>query len=146
MSRIFLDSSVLIAASASNVGASHAVIVMAEIGLIKAIVSEQVIEECERNLQKKLPQSLETFRLIISKISPEILPQPSFNEFKQWINIIEAKDAPILAAAITAKVTRLLTLNTKDFTPNVSNLSNLRLQTPGQFVQEVRNLIVQGIE
>jgi len=60
MSRIFLDSSVLIAASASNVGASHAVIVMAEIGLIKAIVSEQVIEECERNLQKKLPQSLET--------------------------------------------------------------------------------------
>lgn len=95
MIRIFLDSSVLIAASASNVGASHAVIVMAEIGLIKAIVSEQVIEECERNLQKKLPKSLETFQLIISKVSPEILPQPSFNEFKQWINIIEAKDAPI---------------------------------------------------
>jgi predicted nucleic acid-binding protein len=51
--KIFLDSSVIIAACGSRSGASHAVIVMAEIGLFKVLISEQVIEECDRKSQPK---------------------------------------------------------------------------------------------
>jgi predicted nucleic acid-binding protein len=48
MRRIFADSSVLIAGCGSRTGASHAVLTMAEIGLFKLVVSEQVLEECDR--------------------------------------------------------------------------------------------------
>ncbi len=50
---------------------------------------------------------------------------------------IEPKDAPILAAAAIGKVNRLLTLNTKDFTSQVSAQSGLLIQTPSEFIQEV---------
>ena len=53
MKRIFADSSILIAGAASKTGASRAVLTMAEIGLFKILISEQVLEECQRNLYKK---------------------------------------------------------------------------------------------
>jgi len=139
--RVFLDSSALIAACGSASGASHAVIVMAEIGLFKVVISEQVVDECERNLMKKLPKALPVFRQIISTIAPEILPNPSTTEIEQWVAIIEPKDAPILPAAVVGQVNRLLTLNTKDFTPEVSAQSGLLIQTPSEFIQQIRALI-----
>jgi len=48
MRRIFADSSVLIAGCGSRTGASRAVLRMAEIGLFKLLVSEEVLEECKR--------------------------------------------------------------------------------------------------
>jgi len=74
--RIFLDSSVIIAACGSRSGA-NAVIVMAEIGLFKVLISEQVIEECDRNITKKLPKALPILKQILSVINPEILPNPA---------------------------------------------------------------------
>jgi len=35
----------------------------------------------------------------------------------------------------------LLTLNTKDFTPEVSAQSGLLIQTPSEFIQQIRALI-----
>ena len=144
MVRIFLDSSVLIAGSASTQGASYAVILLAEIGLIKAVISNQVVEECERNLAKKLPQSLGVFRSIVSTINPEILSDPELSEVSSLMDIIEPKDVPILGAALQGEGSCLLTLNTKDFTPNVADRVGLKIQTPGQFIQEVRGLLVNN--
>ena len=76
MKRIFADSSILIAGAASKTGASRAVLTMAEIGLFKILISEQVLEECQRNLHKKIPLVLPIFKQIISQINPEILPNP----------------------------------------------------------------------
>ncbi len=102
MRRIFLDSSVIIAACGSRSGASHAVIVMAEIGLFKVLISEQVIEECDRNITKKLPKAIPILKQILSVINPEILPNPAIADVVKWETIIEPKDAPILAAALLA--------------------------------------------
>lgn len=52
MKRIFADSSILIA------GASRAVLTMTEIGLFKILISEQVLEECQRSLYKMADSSL----------------------------------------------------------------------------------------
>ena len=93
MVRVFLDSSVLIAASASNRGASYDVILLGEIGLIKVVIS-----------------------------------------------------SPILGAALQGNVNFLLTLNTRDFTPQVAEKVDLKIKTPGQFIQELRELIVNSIQ
>jgi predicted nucleic acid-binding protein len=142
--RIFLDSSVIIAACGSRSGA-NAVIVMAEIGLFKVLISEQVIEECDRNITKKLPKALPILKQILSVINPEILPNPAIADVVKWETIIEPKDAPILAAALLARSDRLLSLNTKDFTPNVAQQSGLKLQTPSEFIQEIRSILTQEL-
>lgn len=118
---------------------------MAEIGLFKLLLSDQILVECKRNLLKKLSKALPVFEQIIKNIDPEILPDPSFAESSLYFNIIEAKDAPILAAALLAKVDRLLSLNTKDFTKEVSVQTAITIQTPSEFIQEIREVITQGL-
>lgn len=145
MRRVFADSSVIIAGAASRKGASRAVLMMAEIGLFQLVISEQVVTECERNLTKKLPAALPVFAELLTQINLEIQPDPPLSESNRWNTIIEAKDAPILAAAIGAKIDRLLSLNTKDFTSEVAMTSGLTIQTPAQFIQEIRELVVSGL-
>lgn len=145
MRRIFVDACVLIAGAGSPGGASRAVLTMAEIGLFTMVLSRQIIDECERNLRKKLPAALPVFAQLLAVITPDILPDPPPAEFKRWAAIIEAKDAPILAAAVQCAPDRLLTLNTRDFTPQVAHQSGLTIQTPGEFVQEIRGLITKGL-
>jgi predicted nucleic acid-binding protein len=145
MRRIFADSSVLIAGCGSRTGASRAVLTMAEIGLFKLVASQQVLDESERNLRKKLPAALPIFTQLLADINPEFQPDPSLEESLRWADIIEAKDTPILAAAVLANVDRLLSLNTKDFTAEVAVQSGLMIQTPAQFVREIRQIVEEGL-
>ncbi|NJS12912.1 MAG: PIN domain-containing protein [Microcoleus sp. CSU_2_2] len=145
MRRIFADSSVLIAGCGSRTGASRAVLTMAEIGLFKLVVSQQVLDECDRNLRKKLPAALPIFTQLLADINPEFQPDPSLEESLRWVDIIEAKDTPILAAAVLANVDRLLSLNTKDFTAEVAARSRLIIQTPAEFVREIREIVEEGL-
>lgn len=145
MKRVFADSSILIAGTASRTGASRAVLTMAELGLFKLLISEQVLEECQRNLNKKLPEALPIFNQIINQINPEILANPSQEEYLPYCKIIEEKDAPILTSALLANVDRLLSLNTKDFTPKVSQQTGITIQTPSQFIQEIRLIITEQL-
>jgi hypothetical protein len=46
---------------------------------------------------------------------------------------------------VAAQVDRFLTLNTKDFTPEVAAQSGLHIMTPGEFVQEIRGLVYGGL-
>ncbi|MEG4394471.1 hypothetical protein [Microcoleus sp. BROC3] len=62
----------LIAGCGSRTGASRAVLTMAEIGLFKLVVSEQVLQECDRTLRKKIPAALPIFTELLATINPEI--------------------------------------------------------------------------
>lgn len=85
-----------------------------------------------------------SFRSIVSTINPEILSDPELSEVSSLMDIIEPKDVPILGAALQGEVSCLLTLNTKDFTSDVAVRVGLKIQTPGQFIQEVRGLLVNN--
>jgi predicted nucleic acid-binding protein len=143
--KVFLDASVIIAGSASRSGASRAVLNLAEIGLIQAVISEQVLTEVERNIQEKLPQALPYLTELLGYIAWEIQDDPTFEEFGRWISIIEAKDAPILEAALQAGSDYLLTLNTKDFSPDVAHHSGLIIHTPGEFIRQIREILRQNL-
>lgn len=139
--RIFADANVLVAGSASDVGAGHAVLKMAEFGMYTLVVSRQVLDEADRNMRKKLPGVYPQFVALMSRLNLEIAPDPPAAETARWMGIIEAKDAPILATAVLAGVDRFLTLNTKDFTPEVAAQSGLLIQTPGEFMMNIRAII-----
>lgn len=141
MLRVFVDANVLVAGANSQSGASQALITLAELGLFQLVVCKQVVDEAERNLRKKLPRALPNFFRQMASAQPEIIPDPTPQEVKPWEIVIEAKDAPILCAAINSGAKRLVTLNTKDFTPAVAQLSGLNILTPAEFIQEIRHVM-----
>ncbi len=145
--RVFLDSSVLIAGSASFTGASRAILTLAEVGLLRLVVCPYVLEETERNLVKKLPEALPYYRRLCHSLKWELIEDPAPEEARQWIDVIEAKDAPVLAAAVQARPARLVTLNTKDFTmsPEVAEQTGLVICTPADLLREIRALLEAGL-
>jgi predicted nucleic acid-binding protein len=145
MRRVFVDANVLIAGADSNSGASYAILRLAEVGLFQPVVSRQVLDEAERNLRKKLPRALPNFVAQMARLRLEIVPDPTPDEVIPWAAIIHASDAPILCVAVKASVNRFLTLNTRHFTPEVAAQSGLLIQTPAQFMVDVRLLVSGGL-
>ena len=86
--RVFVDADVLFAGSVSpsEQGASLVILRMAEIALIEAITSEQVVTEAERNLEKKLSPALSTFRLLVDRCL-QVVPNPSNEDIQMDLNV-----------------------------------------------------------
>ena len=145
MRRIFADANVLIAGADSRSGASNALLRLAEVGLFRLVVSRQVLDEAERNVRKKLPRALHNFAALLARLPMEIVPDPVDEECLRWADVIELKDTPILAAAVLAHVDRLVTLNTKDFTPAVAKASGLFIQTPSELIQDIRRIVEENL-
>ena len=141
MRRIFVDANVLIAGADSRSGASNAVLQLAEVGLFRLVASRQVLDEVERNVRKKLPRALPNLVVLLAQLPLEIVSDPADADCLRWVDVIELKDTPILAAAVLAKVDRMVTLNTKDFTPEVAQASGLSIQTPSALIQDLRRLV-----
>lgn len=131
----------LIAAAGSRTGASRAILMLAEIGLVQLVVSRYVLDECERNLRLKLPAGLPVFAELLSVARVEIIEDPPDQDVAPYLALIEPGDAPILAAARAAGVHQLVTLNSRDFTPAVSQATGLDIRTPGEFIAALRELI-----
>lgn len=117
----------------------------AEIGILQLVVSRQVLDEKERNLQRKFPEGLPILTEWLVNIAPTILEDPIVDDYERWLPIIEAKDAPILEAAVQFAPDYFLTLNSKDFTPDVARSTGLVIKSPGEFVQNVRNMFRQNL-
>ena len=137
--RVFVDSDVLFAgaASPSEHGASLVVLRMAEITLIEAVVSEQVIIEVERNLKDHLSSALPTFRQLVSRCV-RVVADRSADELAAYRDLADPKDTPILAAAVQAACPWLVTFNVRHFQPGHPTVTVAR---PGEFVQHVRALL-----
>jgi hypothetical protein len=58
---VCVDADVLIAGLLSRTGASHAILVLGELGLLRLVVPEAAVEEVRRNLTAKLPDSVPLF-------------------------------------------------------------------------------------
>lgn len=137
--RIFIDADVLFAGSASpsEHGASLTILRMAEITLIDAITSEQVILEVERNLTAKLPAALTTFRLLADRCLT-VVPVPIAEEVARFQGTTDPNDLPILLAAVQHECPWLVTFNVRHFRPGHPAVTAL---APGEFVQRVRYLL-----
>ena len=139
--RVFVDADVLFAgaASSSEHGASLVNLRLAEITLIEALTSEQVITEAERNLSAKLPGTLPVFRLLVSRCL-SVVPNPSPPDLARSAGAADPKDLPILVAAVRERCPWLVAFNTRHFQPGHPGVTVLR---PGQFVLRVRDLLTQ---
>lgn len=113
--------------------------------MFQMVVSQQVLDETERNLRLKVPKALPIMVELLANIRVEVVPDPSAEEFAQWLPIIEFKDAPVLQAALNAGADYFITLNTRDFTAEVARETGLTIFEPGMFIGQLRDLISRGI-
>ncbi len=110
--RLFIDSSVLFSAANSAKGHSRDLMIMSANGEITIVLSNYVLQETIHNLSQLKQPPLEALQEILVNAAIEIV-----DASKQAVldagKLIVLKDAPIIAAAKTAKVDLLVSLDKK---------------------------------
>jgi len=138
---LFVDADVLFAGSASpsEHSASLMILTLSEVTLIRALVSEQVVTEAERNLDTKIPKALPVFRHLVSRCLT-VVPDPELEEMLSYQGLADPKDLPILVAALREKCTWLVTFNISDYQPGHPDVTVLR---PGDFIMRIREQLTK---
>jgi len=141
MLRVFVDTSVLFTAVYSSTGAARDLIRLALRGKVKLLVSQDVLDEVERNLAKKVPQVIPVYHVFLATLALELIPLPSRAAVHEAEAYVAAKDAMIIAAAILAQPDYLVTYDRKHLLdrPEVAARSGLVIVTPDAVVQAVHN-------
>jgi len=136
MIRVFFDASVLFSATYSQTGSSRDLIRGAIRGKIQIVVSRHVLKEVTDNLTLKAPGALPAFQQLMDLVLPEVVENPTLEELKRAADYIHPKDAPIVAAAVKAKVDYLVTWDRKHLVdvPKVAERSGLSVMTPGELM------------
>jgi predicted nucleic acid-binding protein len=139
--RIFIDADVLFAGAASpnEHSASNLLLRMAELTLIEAITSTQVITEAERNLLDKIPNALPAFQMLVSRCLRVVEDQDPA-EIAKYVGLANSEDLPILAAAVQEECSLLATFNTRHYQPGHPSVSVLK---PGDLVLRIRYLLAR---
>lgn len=109
--KVFVDSSVLFAAALSAKGSARELILHAIKGEFSLYISPLVLEEVKRNLTRKAPAALpafDSFRNLFTHIVDPATPL-----VRRVAEVVEVKDAPIVAAAMTAPVDYLASYDQK---------------------------------
>ncbi len=69
---VCVDSDVLIAGLLSRTGASHAILVLGELGLLRLVLPEAAAGEVRRNLASKLPEAAPLFEEFLGAVPVQI--------------------------------------------------------------------------
>ena len=130
--RVLIDTNVLISAALSANGVPYRTYVKAASYPNHGLICEQNVDEMKRIFNKKFPKRLAALDkfLSIALLTLELVPIPTDENLSE-AHIRDAKDRPILRAAIEADADVLLT-GDKDFLE--SGLKNPRIITPAQFL------------
>lgn len=134
---VFLDASVLVAATLSREGGSFRAISESALRNIKLITSRYAYGEAERTIQEKYPENLIELHHLASFFT--ITTNPSEKFVESILPFIDFKDAPILAAALKEKADILVTLDRKHFLENQKikeQFPFLKTLTPGDLIKE----------
>jgi predicted nucleic acid-binding protein len=134
---VFLDTSALFAGIWSAEGGARLVLRLAEVGAIRLLVSSQVLDEIERALRRKAPDTLGLLALLLDRSGIEVVPSPTAKMVLDSQALIgHPGDAQMLAAAWAAGADYFVTLDRKHFLDNQALKDNVPfpIGTPGDFL------------
>jgi predicted nucleic acid-binding protein len=136
--RLFLDTSVLLAAAGSATGAPRFLIESATAQCWRLISADYCGEEARRNLSK-LPKNAVTVwrQLIVPRLdfvkTDVVLDRP--------LIFAKLKDRPVLVSSLAQGCDWLLTYDETDFHEKLGpQIYGMRISTPGEFLHEQRHL------
>jgi uncharacterized protein len=130
---VCVDADVLIAGLLSRTGASHAILVLGEVGLLRLVLPEAAVAEVRRNLVTKLPEAAPLFEEFLRAV-PVHIYRPTSHDRARARELADPKDIPILAAAIGAGARLLVTHNIRHFRSG----EGVRVVRPRTLIEEAR--------
>lgn len=102
---------------------------------INLVLSQQVLKELIKNLQKKIPQAIPNLEMIFRSRFPEIISDPEKISLKIK-KLVSEKDQAIFISAFQAKVKYFVTGNIKDFKViKLEKLTGIKILTPKEAVE-----------
>lgn len=137
MKKVFLDSSVIVAACASKTGASALILGYSRLEKIITLVSKEVIEEARKNANLKIGETgKKRLSHYIKFANMRLVASPSTEEIVHCEQFINEKDAPILAAALHSQAGFIVSLDRKHFLQSsaIKKSKPKLILTPGDFV------------
>ena len=139
MLRLFFDSSALYAAVLSPSGAAYAILQHAARDKVQVVISQDVIAEVERNLERKAPELASVLTTLLHETIFEVVSSPPQDEVWAAEEYVVQKDAFIVAAAKHAQVDYLVTFDRKHLIdpPEVAKRSGLKIVTPGDVLEKL---------
>ena len=135
---VCLDADVVIAGLFSTSGASHAILVLGEVGLLRIVLPAAAIDEVRRNLGKKLPEALPSFESFLTSPFVETTT-PTAAHKKRARPLAHHKHVPIMAAALGSKSAILVSHNTRHF----KSCDDVRVVRPRTLLTEARAWMAQ---
>ncbi len=130
---VCIDADVLIAGLLSRTGASHAILVLGELGLLRLVLPDTAVAEVQRNLAAKLPEAAPLFEEFLRAV-PVHIQRLTPHDLERARALADAKDVPILAAAIGAGARILVTHNIRHFRSG----EGVRVVRPARLIEEAR--------
>lgn len=112
--RLFLDANVLFSAAHNPGGNARALFLLAEHRVVGLVASRFAVEEARRNIAVKHPERREELESLLASLELAAEPDPSLIAIARAAGVVE-KDAPILGAAIGARVDALVTGDRQHF-------------------------------
>lgn len=139
--RVFLDSSVIIAALLSSRGGSFYILTQTH-GDFLLYINEYVFTEVGTVLKTKFatqPDLQKNLFLLLGLANVSTVPNPNKLEVLRATKVISKSDAPILASALK-HCDYLITLDKEFFEESIlagANKKGLLILTPGSFIQQL---------
>lgn len=132
MERLFIDSSLLIAACGNQAGGSAAVLELIRKQSHRGFISPEVIAEARLNIKAKMAEEALVNLYKYLAAVPFIVIEPTARLAEVVTTTFPQKDWHIVSAALAARATALITLDKKNFfNPRVAGLSlPFRILTP----------------
>ncbi len=138
---LFLDTSALFAGIWSAGGGARLILKLGEVGVIRLLVSSHVLAEAQSALQRKLPDALGLFALLLDRSHIEVVPAPAPDAIQQSLTLTgHPGDAHVLAAAQSANVAYFITLDKQHFLDNslLKDSVSFPVGTPGDCLAWLR--------
>lgn len=134
LDRPFLDTNVIFSGLYSSRGAPAEILRRHADGQLTMVVSDQVLQELTATIQNKAPHLAPLLQSFLAQVPPEIAADPS-PAIVQWAGaLIDADDAPILAAAMECQADCLVTGNTRHFTDAVAQAAGILILAPAAYL------------
>ena len=143
--KVFVDTSALFSGIWSAAGGARMILKLGEAGAISLLVSIQVLQESERALRRKAPDSLASLALLLDRTSMSVVPAASAETVTKCQALIRhAGDALILAATWESGADYLVALDRKHILDNAAlrTVSPFAIGTPGDFLAWYREHLV----
>ncbi len=139
--RVFFDASVIFAAIYSKSGHARDLLTLTLRGQIVGVVSQDVLDEVERNLSKKAPEIIALYHQLLALLQLEVIDDPTVAEVTAAEDYVASKDAAIIAAAINAAPDYFVTYDRKHLLDpdEVARRSGLTITVPATVVARLQD-------